>query len=59
VTADEGEAIKWFKLAADQGNSLAKSSLAAIDKARAEKTEKERQDKLRKQRDTNQQILNM
>ena len=59
VTADEDEAIKWFKLAADQGNSLAKSSLAAINKARADKAEKERQDKLRKQREINQQILNM
>lgn len=59
VTADEDEAIKWFKLAADQGNSLAKSSLAAINKARADKAEKERQEKLRKQRETNQQILNM
>jgi TPR repeat protein len=59
VTADEDEAIKWFKLASDQGHSLAKSSLATINKARADKAEKERQDKLRKQRETNQQILNM
>ena len=59
VTADEDEALKWFKLAADQGNSLAKSSLAAINKVRADKAEKERQEKLRKQRETNQQILSM
>jgi len=59
VAADEDEAIKWLKLAAQQGHSLAKSSLAAINKARADKAEKERQEKLRKQRETNQQILNM
>jgi TPR repeat protein len=59
ITADEDEAIKWFKLASEQGHTLAKSSLAGINKARADKAEKERQDKLRKQRETNQQILNM